>query len=280
MALNNRGASDSWITSKEYQASIMLEQPKSDAPLKATFVDCHQVFTTTELLEEILAHLPTKDLLFAQGICRTWKNCIASSQRLQRGLFFQIPETRSETDVTKILLSKPWSFLMPDDPDVASIRKTVVNLLLRDVFSDKFLGLEYAVYWARPKPYDPSEYKHGDIWDRPEASWRRMHLCYPELKRVETRSISEDFFPKLFWDQLRAITAEIPGGIPMIRAVYLSRCRLPQALGFPDHFTRSWGRHVWKTLVKSLKVTLGELISWMHECETTAELEAYLATVA
>ena len=47
-----------------------------------------QVLTTYELVETILHHLPTKDLLLNQCVCREWRDVIARSQKLQRDLFF------------------------------------------------------------------------------------------------------------------------------------------------------------------------------------------------
>lgn len=52
-------------------------------------VAAQKVFDTTELLEEILQYLPTRDLLLNQRVCTTWKNCIDNSIKLQRALFFR-----------------------------------------------------------------------------------------------------------------------------------------------------------------------------------------------
>ena len=50
------------------------------------------VFETYEILESILHKLPMKDLLFAQKVCKTFKQIIGRSGKLQRALFFkQVP---------------------------------------------------------------------------------------------------------------------------------------------------------------------------------------------
>ncbi|KAK3656839.1 hypothetical protein LTR56_002820 [Elasticomyces elasticus] len=48
-----------------------------------------QALTIPELLENMLLQLPTKDLLFAQKVCKAWKLAIQSSPGIQRALFFQ-----------------------------------------------------------------------------------------------------------------------------------------------------------------------------------------------
>lgn len=88
------------------------------------------VFTTTELLESILTHLPTKDLLLSQGVNKTWQKTITGSPTLQRALFFQpapatLPTTRNkkytlnpllttETTVSTLDAALPdyWGFAM------------------------------------------------------------------------------------------------------------------------------------------------------------------------
>ncbi|KAK5126689.1 hypothetical protein LTR85_009623 [Meristemomyces frigidus] len=47
-----------------------------------------RVVNTTELLEAILIHLPTRDILLAQRTSKKFQNVIAGSPRLQRALFF------------------------------------------------------------------------------------------------------------------------------------------------------------------------------------------------
>lgn len=46
------------------------------------------VFLTTELLENVLRHLPMKDLLLAQRVSRKWSGVIKQSKELQQALFF------------------------------------------------------------------------------------------------------------------------------------------------------------------------------------------------
>ncbi|KAK5124657.1 hypothetical protein LTR85_001370 [Meristemomyces frigidus] len=63
---------------------------------------CSLVFSTTELLEQILLSLPMCDLLLAQGINRHFKTIIDSSVAIQRALYF-IPGPCVEKDGTVAL---------------------------------------------------------------------------------------------------------------------------------------------------------------------------------
>ncbi|KAK0248028.1 hypothetical protein B0A54_01385 [Friedmanniomyces endolithicus] len=47
------------------------------------------VLELPELLEMILLQLPTRDLLFAQAVCKPWRHAITSSIRTRRALFLE-----------------------------------------------------------------------------------------------------------------------------------------------------------------------------------------------
>ena len=63
--------------------------PKVTGPVDARSTT-DAVFFTTEPLENILGHLPMKDLLFAQRTCKKWRSVISSNKQLQR-ILFMIP---------------------------------------------------------------------------------------------------------------------------------------------------------------------------------------------
>lgn len=48
-----------------------------------------RVFSIVELFEAIALHLPLKDLLFAQHVCKNWKDNIEGSKVFRRALFFE-----------------------------------------------------------------------------------------------------------------------------------------------------------------------------------------------
>lgn len=67
------------------------------------------VLETAELLENILLHLPTRDLLLAQRTCRQWEKLIDGSIHCQRALFFvAAPDKKDGT------LPEPNTLLIDD----------------------------------------------------------------------------------------------------------------------------------------------------------------------
>ncbi|KAK5677258.1 hypothetical protein LTS10_010447 [Elasticomyces elasticus] len=64
-----------------------------------------QALAIPELLENILLRLHTRDLLFAQKVCKTWKQVMENSPNIQRALFFKpgtIDDRNSTSDVHKL----------------------------------------------------------------------------------------------------------------------------------------------------------------------------------
>ncbi|KAK4961297.1 hypothetical protein LTR10_001787 [Elasticomyces elasticus] len=58
----------------------------------------NMVLMLPELLEIILLDLPTRDLLFAQKVCKTWKEVINTTKSIQKALYF-LPGTLSDVHV-------------------------------------------------------------------------------------------------------------------------------------------------------------------------------------
>lgn len=59
-----------------------------------TAASCRAVFSTAELLERILLHLPSSTFLLAQRICRQFRDLLTTSPQLQQHLFLR---THSDT---------------------------------------------------------------------------------------------------------------------------------------------------------------------------------------
>jgi hypothetical protein len=57
----------------------------------ATCTACETVFGTAELVEQILMHLPAKQLFVDQRVCKTFTNAIATSPAIQVKLFKRLP---------------------------------------------------------------------------------------------------------------------------------------------------------------------------------------------
>ncbi|KAK5694172.1 hypothetical protein LTR97_009793 [Elasticomyces elasticus] len=56
------------------------------------------VLMLSELLEIILLDLPTRDLLFAQKVCRTWKEVMDTTKAVQKALYL-VPGAMSDVHV-------------------------------------------------------------------------------------------------------------------------------------------------------------------------------------
>ncbi|KAK5726747.1 hypothetical protein LTR15_002635 [Elasticomyces elasticus] len=68
----------------------------------------NKVLQLPELLEPILLDLSTRDLLFAQKVCTTWKTTVDKSQAIQRALFLMLGavddvDTNSNCRTSKVL---------------------------------------------------------------------------------------------------------------------------------------------------------------------------------
>jgi hypothetical protein len=124
-----------------------------------------QLFDTTELLESVLLELPTIDLLFAQGVCKRWKQVIERSRRLQQALFFK--------STTKHPVN--WCCINLERRDlnicINPRQKVYINPLLKwllFVFEDSDLLPGQSV-----NELIELRLLH-ESWLRPEASWRKM----------------------------------------------------------------------------------------------------------
>ncbi len=118
-----------------------------------------QVFDTVELLETILFALPTKDLLFAQKVCKHWKGVIAFSSKLQQALFF------------KNIHDRPLNIFEALDTYV----KVLHNPLL--------VHMEWPMDPVEPGVTFSGSFRGAPILDRSwlgkDASWRRMLATQP-----------------------------------------------------------------------------------------------------
>ncbi|KAK5721867.1 hypothetical protein LTR15_006460 [Elasticomyces elasticus] len=70
-----------------------------------------QVLALPELLENILLQLPTRDILFAQKVCKEWQEAIAASPKIQEALCFRQeratngPSVKDATAGTKLAIT-------------------------------------------------------------------------------------------------------------------------------------------------------------------------------
>ncbi|KAK5710217.1 hypothetical protein LTR17_019052 [Elasticomyces elasticus] len=119
----------------------------------------HEVLATPELLEAILLHLPLKDLLFSQNVCRAWKAVIDTSPSITKALFL-VPDT--EPNLANSTTFKPYPV-------------SINNLLLTYVRPgpSSFHTVEHYIgYYA---------VQSGALQCDLEASCRKMYLSRPPI---------------------------------------------------------------------------------------------------
>ncbi|KAF2646711.1 hypothetical protein P280DRAFT_475553 [Massarina eburnea CBS 473.64] len=173
------------------------------------------VLSTTELLELILTHLPLPDILTsAQRVCRTWHSVISTSPTLQTMLFFRPVLSSFEASCpTTTTTTHPHPFVPAPNFTVNPFLATAFPFLLNP---NKSIPVDEQNVWKKrigligkekhdvqgtvedkPKALFFSEWAvaekqgKGEKWRRKEASWRKMFVSRPVVKRVvvrETRS--------------------------------------------------------------------------------------------
>lgn len=119
------------------------------------------VLATPELFEAILLKIDLRDLLFAQKVCRTWKETITTSPALQQKLFFAPIRNKDQDPFFNPLLQEVF-------PSFLKIERPYEDLLMspRDLKHDEgFEDLEYR-----------------ETLLREEASWRSMFPIQPPAR--------------------------------------------------------------------------------------------------
>ena len=116
------------------------------------------VLSTPELFEAILLKMDLRDLLFAQQICRAWKDTIATSPALQRKLFFAPTRDKDQDPFFNPLLQEVF-------PSFLDIAQPWWELLMGT--------------WNIKMEKWYEDVTHRDAFMREEASWRRMLPVQP-----------------------------------------------------------------------------------------------------
>ena len=118
----------------------------------ATVESLHNaVFLTTELLENILGHLPMRDLLLAQRVSRRWAEAINKSVPMQQTLFFK----PREADFC-------WRYNHSDGiPDSECLARVKLDHTLISEEAPTTLLIKQ----ADPNPLIMTSDYHDDVWD-------------------------------------------------------------------------------------------------------------------
>ena len=161
----------------------------------------YRVYSTFELLEDILLRLPTRQILVLQRVCRLWKTTIENSNRIQQELFFQPAakdyDKNSEIKVNPLIIEKfnvHWGN-----------RNRADGLWNNNVDSKRVLIRNYIVdeweWQCKPLAYYPNRLyaraPESRAFTYRDASWRRMLVSRPpetNAKLTEIHSWDGDFW--------------------------------------------------------------------------------------
>lgn len=156
------------------------------------YIMAHTVLLDPSLLYIVLIHLPQRDLLLSQRVCRTWHDLISSSRVLQAALFFQPDAETAEMDTASG--SEGASIAVHPNP-LLKMRfpaffdeKTHSNSTSPRALKgkpDSNLGPWASTHWhggCSKTDYAAKDGIHSECmaaYTRAEASWRRMIPCKP-----------------------------------------------------------------------------------------------------
>jgi len=144
----------------------------------------HAVLSTNELLCNIIARLPLKDIVAATGICKAWRNAMAADPSVQQALFLKPVEISEVLVEDRILLALDKSEAINID------RTTVVGQL--NPLAKKLCGsIKFRSAQSRGLPLPHNRWRgcSTEPWStfghkHPGGTWRDMFITQPPCVRV------------------------------------------------------------------------------------------------
>jgi hypothetical protein len=147
----------------------------------------HAVLSTNELLCNIIAHLPLKDIVAATGICKSWCNAMAADLAVQQALFLK------PVELSEVLVETRQLLALGESETVNIDRCTVVGrlnpLAEKMCGSIKFRAAQSHVLplprycWLGCDREPPAVF--GDL--HPKGIWRGMFVTQPPCIRVHVK---------------------------------------------------------------------------------------------
>ncbi|KAK5739769.1 hypothetical protein LTR17_005055 [Elasticomyces elasticus] len=166
---------------------ISTEQSTLEIPTATTTPTTrptNQVLNSPKLLEPILLKLPMRDMLFAQKVCKTFKQVIDTSWNIQQALFFM-----------------PASYSAVQDRPEAEIEGLTCRVGRKTVLRNPLVaGTNKSSPWVRNACI---QFDRDLLYVGSEASCRRMYLSQPP---VEVACDGSAFFFASFDDGGRSRT--------------------------------------------------------------------------
>lgn len=135
------------------------------------------VLLTTEPLENVLSHLPKKDLLLAQRVSHKWHAVISESKQLQQALFF-VPH---EADAYWELIPKSGAMLVPISKEEYEKKQASGDVMKSGQLNELLFQCHLLFGWAAIHDFrfSPSA-RHVNAW------WRRKFVTQPPPQKFST----------------------------------------------------------------------------------------------
>lgn len=159
---------------------------------------CHKAFANMKLRERILLHLPLKDILFSQRMCKQWRRHVQSSTPIKQVLFLEpYATTRLEwTDKPERLMEWPrpakhGTYFIDEDTGAAkeNTGKAVLNPLIQQYTKYGELKLEGLIIPEKANFYDGGldciKRNLYAVHACQSASWRQMLYIQPAQRRMQ-----------------------------------------------------------------------------------------------
>lgn len=195
-----------------------------DKEMPARIAQEHRIFHVQEMLEAILLHLPTRDLLLDQAVCKNWKDAICHSIKLQQALFLEpvcdhrleyvkgnVERCQTEHRHRRLTRTDQWRF--EDDRSAAAPPK------LNPLFSDFLVEMELG---GAAGPPDNKRIVRNLKFNGGRASHARMHVTQPPTTCFSTTLMrmqpSDGGFEVSSQDVL-PVRITIPNGITILDIV-------------------------------------------------------------
>jgi len=163
-----------------------MEDAQTAARVPPAGLACHAALTTPELLEAILGNLDMVTLLVsAQRVCRQWR-AVISTPALQRYLFLEQNDAAKSTPKRH-----EGHLLMKQNPLLKKLFPSIFQTI--DVPRRTLptcTGFLTLLLGGCPLADRRDEYKRHHAFARKDASWRRMQVAQPPLRRVGYTEVS------------------------------------------------------------------------------------------
>jgi hypothetical protein len=131
----------------------------------------HAVLSTKELLYDIVARLPFRDMVSVTGVCKSWRSTLKEDQHIQQALFLKPMEVR-DVLCDNILLNDLERPMLIEDGQVVSQLHPYLPRICGD-FEPTREGL-----WC----LEVSKKSHY-----PDVTWRAMFITQPPCKLVTVK---------------------------------------------------------------------------------------------